>query len=191
MRCSAAQPAELLVCAGIVNAAPLLALSLLLCAHVFFCPSANDIHCAPSVFLDQNCQFSISRPAMLAAEVGNGGTNVNFSQLLEDGGLEQQLRGLADVPAMQAFVATWLAQQWPQLEAAMMAGRAAALDRCAVGTCCSTHETIRFADYYWSVCPSLLGSRAGKLQLLAGVSEFYSMAQDGVLLSQCWDHGPR
>ena len=61
--------------------------------------------------------------------MGNGGTNVNFPQLLEDGELEQQLRGLPDVPALQAFMATWLSQQWPQLEADMLAGRAAALDR--------------------------------------------------------------
>ena len=65
----------------------------------------------------------------LVAEVSKTGSNINFPQLLEDGRLEQQLRGLSDVPALQAFVATWLAQQWPQLEAAMLAGRAAALDR--------------------------------------------------------------
>ncbi|PRW56295.1 hypothetical protein C2E21_4871 [Chlorella sorokiniana] len=65
------------------------------------------------------------------AEAGKGEEfrNVNFPQLLEDAALEQQLRGLADVPALKAFLATWLAQQWPQLEAAMLAGRAAALDR--------------------------------------------------------------
>jgi len=61
--------------------------------------------------------------------VGEGGTNINFPQLREDVGLEQQLRGLPDVPALKAFLATWLAQQWPPQEAAMLAGRAAALDR--------------------------------------------------------------
>ena len=61
--------------------------------------------------------------------------NVNFPQLLDDSGLEQQLRGLVDVPALQAFLATWLVQRWPQLEEAMLAGRAAALDRRVMPPC--------------------------------------------------------
>ena len=65
----------------------------------------------------------------LAAEVGETGTNFSFPQLLEDRQLERQLQGLADVPALRSFLATWLVQRWPQLEAAMLAGRAAALDR--------------------------------------------------------------
>lgn len=35
-------------------------------------------------------------------------------------------------PALQTFLANWLAQQWPPQEAAMLDGRAAALDRCAL-----------------------------------------------------------
>ena len=67
--------------------------------------------------------------SILGADTSEGGMNVNFPQLLEDGRLEQQLQSVADVPALQDFVATWLAQQWPQLEAGMLAGRAVALDR--------------------------------------------------------------
>ena len=63
------------------------------------------------------------------AEYKNNSAIFNFPQLLGDEQLRDRLQGAPDVAALQAALTDWLQQQWPQQEAALLAGRAAALAR--------------------------------------------------------------
>jgi hypothetical protein len=46
----------------------------------------------------------------------------NFPQLLDDDQLRGLLQGAQSIAALKAAVAAWLLQQWPQQEAALLAG---------------------------------------------------------------------
>ena len=65
----------------------------------------------------------------LFAEPKGKPENFNFPQLLGDEQLRGRLQGAPDAAALKAVVADWLQQQWPRQEAALLAGRAAALAR--------------------------------------------------------------
>jgi hypothetical protein len=56
-------------------------------------------------------------------------TIFNFPQLLGDEQLRGRLQEAPDVAALNAAVAAWLVQQWPQQRAALLDGRANALAR--------------------------------------------------------------
>ena len=71
----------------------------------------------------------------LFAEPTHNPSIFNFPQLLGDEQLRGRLLGAPDVPALKAAVAYWLQQQWPRQDAALVAGRAAALARSVFNRC--------------------------------------------------------
>ena len=65
----------------------------------------------------------------LLAESKHHPKTFNFPQLLGDEQLRGRLQGAPDAAALKSTAAAWLQQEWPQQQAALLAGRPAALAR--------------------------------------------------------------